>query len=139
MFNKVILIGRIGNKPTLKEGKEGAKYCNFSLVTNTGFGDKKVTDWHSVTAFNKTAESCANYLDKGSLLLVEGHIRYDIWEKDGKKNQKTTIIADKINFFPRTQSGGQPQESQKEIPQTQEQSPADFYTPNEPDIDDIPF
>lgn len=99
MFNKVILIGRLGQNPELKTSNAGKSYCNFTLATNSGFGDNKQTDWHSVTAFNKTAELVHQYLKKGSLVAVEGRIQYQKIEKDGVKHTFTKIIADNVTFI----------------------------------------
>lgn len=117
MINKVILIGRTANKPSIKEGKSGNKYCHFSLATNTGYGDKKQTDWHDITAFGKAAELCAQYIDKGSLVMIEGRITYDKYEKDGKTTKITKIIADNVTFL----SGKTQQNESKEIQQIQKQ------------------
>lgn len=99
MINKVILIGRTPAKPSLKEGKTGTKYCSFSVATNSGYGENKKTDWHDITAFNNTAEKCAQYIEKGTLVLVEGRISYDKYEKDGKTVKTTKIIADYVTFL----------------------------------------
>ena len=117
MINKVILIGRTANKPSIKEGKSGNKYCHFSLATNTGYGDKKQTDWHDITSFGKTAELCAQYIDKGSLIMVEGRITYDKYEKDGKTTKTTKIIADNVTFL----SGKTQQDKSQETQQVQPQ------------------
>jgi single-strand DNA-binding protein len=99
MVNKVMLIGRVGAKPTLKEGKSGKKYCSFSMVTDSGFGDKKVSDWHSIMCFEKLAEIAEKYLDKGSKVFVEGRISYDTYEKDGKKQKSVKIIANDMTLL----------------------------------------
>lgn len=99
MLNKVLLIGRTANKPSIKEGKSGNKYCHFSLATNSGYGDKKQTDWHDITAFGKAAELCAQFVEKGSLIAVEGRISYDKYEKDGRTTKTTSIIADTVTFL----------------------------------------
>lgn len=117
MINKVILIGRTASKPSIKEGKSGNKYCHFSLATNTGYGDKKQTDWHDITSFGKTAELCAQYVDKGSLIMVEGRITYDKYEKDGKTTKTTKIIADNVTFM----SGKTQRDESQEIQQIQKQ------------------
>lgn len=117
MLNKVLLIGRTANKPSIKEGKSGNKYCHFSLATNTGYGDKKQTDWHDITAFGKAAELCAQYIDKGSLVMIEGRITYDKYEKDGKTTKITKIIADNVTFL----SGKTQQNESQEIQQIQKQ------------------
>jgi single-strand DNA-binding protein len=99
MINKVLLIGRTAAKPSLKEGKSGTKYCSFSLATNSGYGDKKQTDWHDITSFGKTAEVCSQFIEKGSLVAIEGRISYDKYEKDGKTTKTTRIIADNVTFL----------------------------------------
>lgn len=131
MINKVILIGRTANKPSLKEGKSGNKYCHFSLATNTGYGDKKQTDWHDITSFGKTAELCAQYIDKGSLIMIEGRITYDKYEKDGKTTKTTKIIADNVTFL-----SGKTQ--QNESHETQQIQPQQSFS-DDVVLDGIPF
>lgn len=99
MFNKVILIGRLGRDPELKTAQSGKSYCNFTLATNDGFGDNKRTDWHNVTAFGITAESICKYLKKGSICTIDGRIQYESYEKDGVKHNTTKIIADRATFI----------------------------------------
>lgn len=120
MINKVFLIGRTANKPSIKEGKSGTKYCYFSLATNTGYGEKKQTDWHDITAFGKTAELCAQYIDKGSLIMIEGRITYEKYEKDGKTTKTTKIIADNVTFL----SGKTPQQNESQERQQIQQQPS---------------
>ena len=99
MINKVILIGRVGAKPTLKESQNGTKYCSFSMVTDSGYGEKKVSDWHSVTCFSKLAETAEKYLDKGKLIYLSGRLQYETYERDGKKQKSVKIIADELQFL----------------------------------------
>ena len=75
MLNKVLLIGRTANKPSIKEGKSGNKYCAFSIATNSGYGEKKQTDWHDITVFGKLAEICVQMIDKGTMTYIEGRIQ----------------------------------------------------------------
>lgn len=98
MINKVFLIGHVGNKPVVKEGKTGNKYATFSIATNSGYGDKRVTEWHSLTCFGKQAEFVEQYLDKGMMIFIEGHIQYESFEKDGKKSKSTKIIAETVKI-----------------------------------------
>lgn len=99
MFNKVILIGRLGRDPELRVSQSGSSFANFTLATNDGFGDNKRTDWHNVTAFGKTAESICKFLKKGSICALEGRIQYDSYEKDGVKKNTTKILADHVTFL----------------------------------------
>lgn len=139
MINKVILIGRTANKPSLKEGKSGNKYCHFSLATNTGYGEKKQTDWHDITSFGKTAELCAQYVDKGSLIMIEGRITYDKYEKDGKTTKTTRIIADDVTFLSSKNQTQSESQQNPQIPQAAEHNPNNTFADDGIDFDSVPF
>lgn len=127
MLSKTILIGRLGNTPSVKTSQDGKSYCRFTVATNSGYGDKKKTDWHMVTAFGRNAEACGKYLDKGSMVYVEGRLEYSTFEKDGQKHTKTEILADSVQFIPT----GKKQEGQSQS--------QDDTTFSEPLNDEIPF
>jgi single-strand DNA-binding protein len=112
MLNKVILIGRSSNKPTVKESQNGTKYCAFSVATNSGYGEKKQTDWHDITAFGKLAELCEQLIDKGTMAYIEGRLQYSTYEKDGQKRKSTKIIADEVTILSPKQSAQQHPEQQ---------------------------
>ena len=99
MLNKVVLIGRVGRNVEVKTSKGGNSFCRITVATNSGFGDNKRTDWHNVVAFGKTADACGKYVQKGSLIHVEGSIQYEQYEKDGKKLTSTNILADHVQFI----------------------------------------
>ncbi len=114
MFNKVILIGRLGRDPELKTAQSGKSYTSFTLATNDGFGDNKRTDWHNVTAFGTTAESICKYLKKGSACTIDGRIQYESYEKDGVKHNTTKIIADRATFIgSKADNTNEPSQQQK--------------------------
>ncbi|MBQ4359460.1 MAG: single-stranded DNA-binding protein [Proteobacteria bacterium] len=96
MVNKAILIGRLGRDPECKTAQSGKLVCNFTLATDSGFGQSKTTDWHRIVCFDKQAEFCRNYLRKGSLVYVDGRISYRQYEKDGVKQYITEILANSI-------------------------------------------
>lgn len=142
MINKVLLIGRTANKPSLKEGKSGTKYCHFSLATNSGYGEKKQTDWHDVTAFGKAAELCAQFVEKGSLVAIEGRISYDKYERDGKTTKTTSIIADNITFLSgKSQDGARGQQGEvKAANNATDLNPNNSFMDNDDvNFDNIPF
>ena len=139
MINKVILIGRTANKPSIKEGKSGTKYCYFSLAINTGYGEKKQTDWHDITAFGKTAELCAQYIDKGSLIMIEGRITYDKYEKDGKTTKTTKIIADNVTFLSSKNQTQSESQQEPQAPQATEHNPNNTFADDGIDFDSVPF
>ena len=98
--NKVILVGRLGQKPELKYTPEQMAVVNITIATTESRkrGDeyKDETEWHNITLFGSMAEFVANYLDKGSLVYVEGRLTTQSWEKDGVTKYMTKIFANTI-------------------------------------------
>lgn len=146
--NKVILLGRLGQNPEIKYTPTGMAVCNFSLATTENWQDKggqkqERTEWHRVVVWGKLAELCNQYLAKGRQVFVEGKLQTRSWEKDGKKNYATEIVASTVQFL---DSGKE--QSEKQIPPgTFPQSggsyagPEDFSVSSDPIFtsDDIPF
>ena len=103
-MNKVFLLGRLGKDPEIKETKHKSKMAKFSIAT-TDFGKgedgKKVerTSWHNIIAFNRHAETCAQFLSKGSQVFIEGKLVHRSWEADdGTKRYATEIHALVVTF-----------------------------------------
>jgi len=104
MVNKAIIVGRLGRDPEVKYNQAGTAICNFSVATSNSYKKKSgervdETEWHNVVAFTRTAEVCAEYLKKGSLVYIEGRIKTSSWEKDGEKKYKTEINVDKMQML----------------------------------------
>jgi len=103
--NKVILIGRLGQNPELRYTPAGAAVANFSLATNEKWTDKagnkqEKTEWHRIVVWNKTAELCNQYLQKGREVYIEGRLQTRQWDdKDGQKKYTTEIVADSVQFL----------------------------------------
>jgi len=105
--NKVILIGHVGRPPEIRYTQGGAPVANFTLATNETWtsqtGEKQErTEWHKIVAWRKLAEICQEYVQKGSLLYVEGKIQtrsYD--DRDGVKRYVTEIQAFSIGLLDR--------------------------------------
>ena len=92
--NKVMIVGRIGQKPELKYTANQSAVTNLSVATTESLKDKEdKTEWHRVVLFGKTAEFVCNYLDKGSLVYVEGRLQTRSWDKNGQKMYTTEIVA----------------------------------------------
>ena len=107
MINKAILVGRLGKDPEKRTTPNGKVVCRFTMATDTGFGDKRTTDWHSIVCFERQAEFVSNYLRKGSLVYVEGRISYNSYEQDGQKRTFTEIVANTVQSLSgRNESGG---------------------------------
>ena len=110
-INKTILYGNLTRDPELKSLPAGIVVVNFSVATNRTWKDKSgqnqdEVEYHNVVAFGRTAETINQYMKKGSGIYVEGRIRTRNWEgADGKKNYRTEIIAERIQFGPRSTGG----------------------------------
>ena len=104
-INKVILIGNLGRDPELRYTQSGQAVANFSLATTDRFsnreGDRQErTEWHRITVWGKTAENCAQYLNKGRSVYVEGRLQTREWEdKEGQKRRTTEVIAQTVQFL----------------------------------------
>jgi single-strand DNA-binding protein len=96
-YNKAILIGRLGRDPELRYTQSGTPVTNISLATNEMYTDRdgnrqERTDWHRVVVWNRQAETVANYLGKGRMVLVEGPIQTRKWQDNQGQNRYTTEV-----------------------------------------------
>lgn len=103
MYNKVILIGNLTKDPELKYTPQGTPVSTFSLAINRKYkqGDdmKQETTFIDIVVFGKQAESCSQYLNKGSSALVEGRLQERRWESDGQQRRKFEIVAQSVRFL----------------------------------------
>jgi single-strand DNA-binding protein len=106
-LNKAIIIGNLTRDPEQKALPSGTTVTTFSIATNRVWKDKdgnkqESTDYHNIVVFGRQAETTAQYLKKGSSALIEGRIQTRSWDgQDGKKNYRTEIVADRVQFGPR--------------------------------------
>ena len=147
-LNKIFLIGRLTRDPESKMLPSGTAVANFGLATNRYFTDKsgdkqQEVEFHNISTFGKIAESVAQYLKKGSLALIEGRIRTRSWnDKEGNKRYTTEIIAQKVQFGPRSDAPSEQKKptfspTQKEA--KEEDIPVIEQDKEEINIKDIPF
>jgi single-strand DNA-binding protein len=101
MYNKVILVGNLTRDPETKTSS--VQVCNFTLAVN----ENKETLFIDIVAFDKLADTCGQYLNKGKKVLVEGRLKMNEWTgKDGSKKSKIEVVASKVVFLsPRGSSG----------------------------------
>jgi len=106
-LNKALIIGNLTRDPELKSLPSGTQVATFSVATNRVWKDKdgskkEDTDYHNIVVFGRQGETSAQYLKKGSSVLIEGRIQTRSWEgQDGVKKYRTEIIADRVQFGPR--------------------------------------
>jgi len=99
-LNKAIIIGNLTRDPELKSLPSGIKVCSFSVATNRVWKDKngarqEAADYHNVVVFGRQAETVAQYMKKGSSILVEGRMQTRSWEDktSGEKKYRTEVVA----------------------------------------------
>jgi single-strand DNA-binding protein len=98
-MDTIICTGRIGRDAKSSTTKTGTPVCSFSLAVNKGYGEKKSTDWRKVTLFGKRAESLAQYLTKGTAIIVRGEPNIESYtSSDGEQKTMLSINADDIEF-----------------------------------------
>jgi len=103
--NKVILVGNLGRDPELRYIPSGQAVANFTLATNERWRDKdgnnqERTEWHRIVVWGKSAENCAQFLQKGRSVYIEGKLQTQEWEdKDGNKRRTTEVVAQTVQFL----------------------------------------
>ena len=107
-YSKAVILGRVG-KIEMKYTESGMAIANISVASSEKRKDKdEITHWHHVVVFKKQAENCEKYLEVGQQVLVDGNLGYDTWDDpDGKKQYKTRIIANNIQFLGEKKSGNE--------------------------------
>lgn len=109
-YNKVFLIGRIGQDPELRYTQSGTAVTNFSLATDDGGKDNKKTEWHRIMVWDKQAETVCQYMSKGRLILVEGSLQTRKWQdKQGQDRYTTEIKAQRVVFMGSGSGNREPQ------------------------------
>ena len=135
-MNRVMLIGRLTAKPELRYTGSNVPYARFSLAVNRPFSNQngeRETDFINVIIWRKQAENVCNFLDKGSLVSVEGRIQTGSFnDKDGNKRYTTDVVADNVQFL----------ESKNQVQKRQQDDMNSYDYPDAPagvDVDSDPF
>jgi len=146
-LNKVIVIGRLTRDPETRALPSGQSVTSFGMATdrfftNTSGEKKQQTEFHNIVTFGRLAEIASQYLNKGSLVLIEGRLQTRNW-KDSAGNQRfrTEIIGERLQLGPK--STNIPREKAKAAPpEEKEKSPQEdipIIEEEEINVKDIPF
>lgn len=141
-LNKAMIYGNLTRDPEMKALPSGMQVCSMSIATNRVYVDRdgkkqENTDYHNVVVFGKQAETSAKWLTKGSGVYVEGRLQTRSWEKDGQKQYRTEIVADRVQFGPKSGGSTAPVGTN---PQDDSKAPAlPDYPEEEINPEDIPF
>lgn len=145
-FNKVIICGRLGQDPEVKQFPNGGQVVNLRIATSETWKDKNTgerkerTEWHSVAIFNEPVGRIAEqYLRKGSEVLIEGQLETRKWQDQSGNDRYSTEVVIRpfsggVNLIG-GRSGGGEQGGGGGVGQTQQQEPRR----DEVDASDIPF
>ena len=156
-LNKAFIIGNITRDPELKALPSGGKVCTLSVATNRVWKDKigakqEAADFHNIVVFGRQAETTAQYMKKGSEVMIEGRMQTRSWDgADGQKKYRTEVIADRVQFGSSrggaASSGGAPTGSKapakddfsQDAPMPDAKGDAIEYPEEEINPDEIPF
>jgi single-strand DNA-binding protein len=151
-LNHVQLAGRLTRDPEIKYTQGGTAIADLSLAVsrfwkNDQGENQEDTTFVDITAFGKIAELVSKNLRKGSPIFIEGRLKLEQWEKDGKKHSRLKVVAESMQFI-----GPKPQTAQPEPPQPSAalveqrarnagaQSPRPTRDPDlDADADDVPY
>ena len=101
-LNKIMIIGNLGRDPEMRYTPSGSPVTNFRVATtrtwNTSDGERhSETEWFTVVAWGKLAETCNQYLVKGKQVYIEGRLQTRHWEDaDGKQRTTVEIVANEM-------------------------------------------
>jgi single-strand DNA-binding protein len=110
--NKVILVGRLGKDPEVRNLDSGVAVANFTIATSESYKDKttgekkEITEWHNIVLWRGLAEVAQRYLHKGDLVYVEGKLRSRSWEKEGVTRYITEVVGDNMTMLSSKPGGG---------------------------------
>ena len=139
--NKVILLGRLGQNPEVRQTQTGMTIATLSLATNEIVKEETQTEWHRVVVFGKAAETIQQYSKKGDQLFIEGRIRTSKWQdKDGNTKYSTEVICNQFQFVGggSNQNSNQPTPNYDGIPEANNNfGTANPTTAKMPDFDEI--
>lgn len=142
-LNKAMIFGNLTRDPELKSLPSGMQVCSFGIATNRVYNDRdgkrqEQVEYHNVAVFGKQAENSAKYLKKGSSAYVEGRLQTRSWEADGVKHYRTEIVADRVQFGPRSGSSDNSPSSSTAAKDDKTPEPVD-YPEEDINPEDIPF
>ncbi len=108
-LNSVNIMGNLTRDPEMKHTPSGKTVCSLSIANNRIYvkNGEKITEvsYFDVEVWGVVAENCAKYLNKGQGIIVEGRLKQDRWEKDGKTQSRVRITANSVHFMPKKQGG----------------------------------
>ena len=141
-INQVVVFGRLTRDPELSYTKSNKAVCKFSIANGRGQQGSDEVNFFDTTVWDKQAQSCAQYLKKGSPVIVAGRLRQERWKNEaGQTRAKVEIVATSIQFVS-TASGnsqGSSQQATQAPKQTPTQNSYQQANPSSPNPESIDF
>jgi len=134
-LNRVIMIGRLTDEPELRYTQSGRARARFRIAVNEPYRDQEGniqerTTFVPVVVWGPQAENCANYLEKGRLVAVDGRLRIDTFQtEEGETRKVVEIVARTVQFL-----GGPREAASEEAP-----PPPEEELPPEETEEEVPF
>jgi len=107
-YNRIILVGRLTRDPELRATPDGISVVRFTLAVDRGMraGEERQTDFFDIVAFRQLADTVANYMTKGKLVLVEGKLQTRSYtDREGNRRKAYEVVADTVRFLERPREG----------------------------------
>ena len=142
--NKIMIIGNVATEPAMRYTPNGNPVTSFRMATNrvytTSDGERhEDTEWFTIVAWNKLAEQCNQYLNKGRRAYVEGRLHSNTWEgQDGQTRFSNEIIANQVVFLDSAQ-GRQDTVQGGQTSETEAAAPVETGGPADVDVENLPF
>lgn len=139
----MILVGRLGKDPEVRNLDNGAVVANFTMATSESYKDrttgekKEITEWHNIVLWRGLAEISQRYLHKGDMVYIEGKLRTRSWEKDGVTRYTTEVVADNMTML--STRGGSSSGGDMGPRSTERTATESYSTPADGGTDDLPF
>ena len=103
MINNIVLVGRTTKAIELKQNKNGTNYVQFTLAVNRPYKDEQggqQADFITCVAWNKTAETIANYVLKGTMIGIEGRLQVRSYEnEEGVRQYLSEVLVNRFTFL----------------------------------------
>lgn len=157
-LNKVVLLGNITRDPEIRKSASGVTIARLRLAVNELARDratgqtKEIACYVDVTVWDRQADACGQYLQKGSQILVDGRLVYDEWKTpQGESRSRLSVRADRVQFLngtkrleggqqtaPQQPQGGQPPSAASQSASAPQPAPPPA-SPLSEDDENLPF
>jgi single-strand DNA-binding protein len=112
MINRVVLVGRLTKDPEIRYTQSGIAMATMGIAVDKGISRENqkegepTADFFNVVAWRQSAEFASNYLNKGRLVAIDGHLQQRSWvDQQGQKRNVVEVVADRLRGLDRREDG----------------------------------